>query len=390
MRFENVWLRYDRRSPWVLQAVDVALGRGQVAIVLGKNGAGKTTLLAAAAGLLRPERGTIIDRPARVGWVPERFPANQPFTVGAYLVGMARSHGLSKAAAMEQVELWCERLFLTRYFDVNLAEVSKGTAQKVGLVQALVPRPDLLVLDEPWEGLDGPARELIPDIVGELLAVGGSVLVSDHIGEVTRLPGALRWHVEGNRVDHYQVAGTDQVRYVIEVSVPATEVPAVVAELRGLGHEVVRVRAPRGVQAEPAQPGFGAALAASPGLGPPPALGSSPALGSPTALDSPPASAPLGLASAWASGFGPTFGPPAAIGAGPARPTERDRPEIPWHDVPGQDPRRGEVARHGARRDQTGPDDDELGADPHPFGNGPFGPGPFTTGSFDGWETHQR
>jgi ABC-type Mn2+/Zn2+ transport system ATPase subunit len=383
VRFENVWLRYDRRSPWVLQAVDVALGRGQVAIVLGKNGAGKTTLLAAAAGLLRPERGTIIDRPARVGWVPERFPANQPFTVGAYLVGMARSHGLSRAAAMEQVELWCERLFLTRYFDVNLAEVSKGTAQKVGLVQALIPRPDLLVLDEPWEGLDGPARELIPDIVGELLAVGGSVLVSDHIGEVTRLPGALRWHVEGNRVDHYQVAGVDQVRYVIEVSVPATEVPAVVAELRGLGHEVVRVRAPRGVGAEPAQPSLGAALTASPGPGSPPALGSTPAQGPPSPQGSP----PLGLASAWATGLGPTFGPPAAIGAGPGWASERDRPEIPWHDVPAQDPRRGEVARHGARRDDAGErDEDPIGPDAGPFG-GPFGTGPFTTGSFDGWET---
>jgi ABC-type Mn2+/Zn2+ transport system ATPase subunit len=387
VRFENVWLRYDRRSPWVLQAVDVALGRGQVAVVLGKNGAGKTTLLAAAAGLLRPERGTIADRPARVGWVPERFPANQPFTVGAYLVGMARSHGLSRAAALEQVELWCDRLYLSRYFDTNLAEVSKGTAQKVGLVQALIPRPDLLVLDEPWEGLDGPARDMIPDIVGELLSVGASVLVSDHVGEVTtRLPGALRWHVEGNRVDHYQVAGVDQVRYIVELSVPATEVPTVVAELRGLGHDVVRVRAPRGVEAEPTQTGFGAALAASPGFGPPPALGSVPALGStPTPAQGAPPS--LGLASTWASSFGPSFAPPAAIGAGPAWPAERDRPEIPWHDVPGQDPRRGEVARHGARREDTGPGDDEAGPDPNPFGGGPFGTGPFTTGSFDGWET---
>lgn len=292
MRFDNVWLRYDRRSPWVLQAVDVTLDSGQVAVVLGKNGVGKTTLLAAAAGLLRPDRGRVIDRPKRVGFVPERFPAGQPFTVSAYLVGMARAHGLTRAAAMEQVDLWSERLSLTRFLDVNLAELSKGTAQKVGLIQAMIPRPDLLVLDEPWEGLDGQTRDLIPDVIGEILTVGGSVLVSDHLGEVARLPGALRWHVEGARVDHYQIVPEEQARYVVELGVAAADVPQVVAELRGLGHEVLRVRAPR-VHELPADP-------VEPQLALP--------------------------------------GPPA---------------EIPWQDTPGRDADRSQVARHGSRSDQT-------------------------------------
>lgn len=246
MRFDNVWLRYGRRSRWVLQAVDVALAAGQIAVVVGRNGAGKTTLLSAAAGLLPPQRGRILDRPARIGWVPERFPANQPFTVGAYLIAMARSHGLSRAAATEEVKFWCERLFLNRYLDAHLADVSRGAAQKVGLIQGLIPRPQLLVLDEPWEGLDSQTRDLIPDIVAEVLATGGSVLVSDHLGEINRLPGALRWHVESGRVDHYEVVASVQpTRYVIEIGVAATEVPDVVAQLRGLGHEALKVRAAR-------------------------------------------------------------------------------------------------------------------------------------------------
>ncbi len=249
VRFDNVWLRYDRRSRWVLQAVDVAIAPGEIAVVVGRNGAGKSTLLAAAAGLLTPQRGRILDRPTHVGWVPERFPANQPFTVGAYLIGMARAHGLSRAAATEQVESWSERLFLTRYLDSHLADVSKGTAQKVGLIQGLIPRPELLILDEPWEGLDEQTRELIPDIVGNVLAAGGSVLVSDHLGEINRLPGALRWHVESNRVDHYEVnhevASAQPTRYVIEIGVAGTEVPEVVAQLRELGLEALKVRAAR-------------------------------------------------------------------------------------------------------------------------------------------------
>jgi ABC-type Mn2+/Zn2+ transport system ATPase subunit len=249
VRFDNVWLRYNGRSRWVLQAVDVAIAPGEIAVVVGRNGAGKTTLLAAAAGLLPPVRGRVVDRPTRIGWVPERFPANQPFTVGAYLIGMARAHGLSRASATEAVEAWCERLFLTRYLDAHLADVSKGTAQKVGLIQGLIPGPELLILDEPWEGLDSQTRDLIPDIVGEVLAAGGSVLVSDHLGEINRLPGALRWHVESGHVDHYEVtsevASAAPARYVIEIGVAATQVPEVVAQLRELGHEALKVRAAR-------------------------------------------------------------------------------------------------------------------------------------------------
>ncbi|MER6590998.1 ATP-binding cassette domain-containing protein [Micromonospora purpureochromogenes] len=75
---------------------------------------------------------------------------------------------------------------------MKLPELSKGTAQKVGLAQAMLRRPGLLVLDEPWEGLDSAARELVPALVDEVLAAGGSVLVSDHRGRPSgcRAPAA--------------------------------------------------------------------------------------------------------------------------------------------------------------------------------------------------------
>ena len=128
----------------------------------------------------------------------------------------------------------------------NLAELSKGTAQKVGLVQALIPRPDLLVLDEPWEGLDGQTRDLIPDIVGEVLAAGGSVLVSDHLGESAGCRGRCAGTSRPAGSTTTRSPREAQARYVIEIGVAAAEVPHVVAELRELGHEVLRVRAARG------------------------------------------------------------------------------------------------------------------------------------------------
>ncbi len=240
MRFSHVWLRYGRRSPWVLTDVDVSLAAGEVAVVLGGNGAGKTTLLSAAAGLLRPGRGQLLDPPASVGWVPERFPATQPYSVRRYLTGMARIGGLTGQAAARAIDDWAGRLRLEPHLDARLAEVSKGTAQKVGLVQALLAPPRLLVLDEPWEGLDAATREQIPVIIDDIRTGGGAVLVSDHLGEVARVPDARRWSIMDGRVVE---AGATEGRFVVEVEVAASTVSSTVESLRSLGYNDVRVRA---------------------------------------------------------------------------------------------------------------------------------------------------
>ena len=261
MRLDGVWLRYHRRGPWVLRQVDAAIGPGDVVVVLGRNGAGKSTLLQLAAGVLRPGRGRVVDRPATVGWVPERFPADQPFTVGAYLAAMGRVAGLPGPAADRAVRHWVERLGLSRFHDVRLPQLSKGTAQKVGLAQALMRPPGLLVLDEPWEGLDAAARELVPELIGEVLAGGGAVLVSDHRGETVRLPGARQWSVADGTLAETAPSGGSAVA-VVELAVPAARLATTVARLRADGHQILRVR-DRAVPAAATSPE--PALAESPG-----------------------------------------------------------------------------------------------------------------------------
>ncbi|MFY1688007.1 ATP-binding cassette domain-containing protein [Plantactinospora sp. WMMB782] len=301
MRVDQVWLRYGRRAPWVLRAVELEIGPGQSAVVLGRNGVGKSTLLQLAVGVLRPSRGAVRDRPATVGWVPERFPAEQPYTVAQYLIGMGRIRGLSGAAAERTATGWIERLGLAAYRDVRLPALSKGTAQKVGLAQALLRPPGLLVLDEPWEGLDGPTRELVPELIGEVLDDGGAVLVSDHRGETVRLPSAMRWSVADATVTvtppetigkgtagtaagipavgtaaagipvgaatgapsapGQRVAGAGTS--VVEIAVPTERALETVAALRRAGHQVLGVR--------PAEPLSGASSPTRPvSAGPPP------------------------------------------------------------------------------------------------------------------------
>src|SRR3954466_3737017 len=176
------------------------LGRGDVAVLLGRNGAGKSTLLRALAGAQLPTRGRITGRPHPVAWVPERFPPNQPFTVIDYLTHMGAMRGLDTAAARTAAQSWAERLQLSSYLNVRLGSLSKGTAQKVGLSQALLTPPGLLVLDEPTEGLDAAVLAELPMIIGEVTAAGGTTLVSDHSGKLAELPGAQRWTVAGGRV----------------------------------------------------------------------------------------------------------------------------------------------------------------------------------------------
>jgi ABC-2 type transport system ATP-binding protein len=238
VRFDQIWFRYARRAPWALQAVDAAVRPGETVVVLGRNGAGKSTLLQLAAGVLRPARGAVRDRPRVVGWVPERFPADQPFTAGQYLTRMARVRGLRGDA---EVRHWVERLLLAEHVHTRLAELSKGTAQKVGLAQALLVRPGLLVLDEPWEGLDAAARTLIPEIVAEVTAAGGAVLVSDHRGEIAGLTGAVRWNLADGRL-HTEADDAAPDEVLVEIAVRRTDADATVRRLRADGHRILRVR----------------------------------------------------------------------------------------------------------------------------------------------------
>ncbi|MEU8213510.1 ATP-binding cassette domain-containing protein [Micromonospora sp. NPDC049044] len=170
-----------------------------------------------------------------------------------YLTGMARMAGLRATAADDAVASWIDRLGLSAFHSVRLPELSKGTAQKVGLAQAMLRTPGLLVLDEPWEGLDAATRELVPELIAEVLAADGAVLVSDHRGETVRLPTARRWSVADGALTE-ETPSAEEAFAVVEVAVPTARVADTVARLRAEGHHILRVRADARPTAPPAHP----------------------------------------------------------------------------------------------------------------------------------------
>ncbi|WP_262699373.1 MULTISPECIES: ABC transporter ATP-binding protein [Streptomyces] len=187
MRLRGVGRRYGLGGPWVLRGVDLEVPPGSLTRIQGRNGSGKSTLLRLLAGIDAPSAGRITGRPP-TAYVPERFPAELPFSALGYLTHLGRIHGLSRAAAARGAGEWLERFGADGYAATPLAELSKGTSQKIAVAQALLAAPGLLVLDEAWTGLDQAARGVLDTAVAERVADGGAVVFVDH--DPRRLAGA--------------------------------------------------------------------------------------------------------------------------------------------------------------------------------------------------------
>ena len=192
--------RYSLGGPWVLDGIELELGPGGLVRIVGGNGTGKSTLLRLIAGIGRPTRGRVTGRPV-TGYVPERFPPGLPFTALDYLTHLGRVHGLTTAAARGGAAELLDELGAAGFARTPLRELSKGTAQKVAVAQALLPRPGLLVLDEAWSGLDAAARDLLDAHVDARLVAGGCVVFVDH--DPGRLAGRP---VTGLRLDDGRLA----------------------------------------------------------------------------------------------------------------------------------------------------------------------------------------
>lgn len=185
----GVGRRYGLTGPWVLRGVDLALPARSLVRVEGANGTGKSTLLRLLAGIDAPTEGRITGHRPRTAYVPERFPAALPFTAAGYLVHLGRIHGLRRTEAAGRAEEWLTRFGAAEHARTPLAELSKGTSQKVAVAQALLAEPKLLVLDEAWTGLDTEARDELDRAVAARVAAGSTVVFVDH--DPRRLAGTV-------------------------------------------------------------------------------------------------------------------------------------------------------------------------------------------------------
>lgn len=161
---------------------------GSVVGFLGPNGAGKTTTMRAIFGLTELDRGEVrfdgrpLDGPTRrsFGYLPEERGLYANMRILDQLVFVARLHGVDRAAARRRSEEWLERLGLGDRAASNLEDLSLGNQQRVQLISALVHEPEVLILDEPFSGLDPVAVDALSDVLVSEARRGATVLFSSH------------------------------------------------------------------------------------------------------------------------------------------------------------------------------------------------------------------
>lgn len=164
----------------VLRGVDLQVERGRAIALIGHNGSGKSTLLKILAGLVKPTAGTIgRDGAPTFGYVPEHFPKG-PLTAARYITHMGRIEGLSRAEAKARGDALFADFFMESLKDTPMRHLSKGSLQKVGVVQALLCPHDVLLLDEPLSGQDAASQEVFVRKVQKLRDEGTAVLISCH------------------------------------------------------------------------------------------------------------------------------------------------------------------------------------------------------------------
>jgi ABC-2 type transport system ATP-binding protein len=173
-----------------VERLDLSVEPGQIFGLLGPNGAGKTTTLKMILGLIRPDRGSVRifglapsdpRARARVGFLPENPYFYDYLTAEEFLDFYARLHGLPRRERLERVGRLLDRVGLGRRGGVPLRKFSKGMTQRLGLAQAILHEPDLLILDEPMSGLDPVGRREVRDLILEQRAAGKTVFFSSHI-----------------------------------------------------------------------------------------------------------------------------------------------------------------------------------------------------------------
>ncbi|HWE26565.1 MAG TPA: ATP-binding cassette domain-containing protein [Polyangia bacterium] len=183
--------------------------RGSVYGFIGPNGSGKTTTLRMTMNILFPDRGDIVvlgERTTasardRVSYLPEERGLYKKMTVRSLLRYYGRLKSVPRAKLDDRIDHWLERLHIDKWADENVEVLSKGMAQKVQFIASIVSEPELLILDEPFTGLDPVNAEMLKDAILSLRERGTTIVFSTHdMGAAERLCDRLFMIFNGKKV----------------------------------------------------------------------------------------------------------------------------------------------------------------------------------------------
>lgn len=186
LSLENVRKTYDKHV--AVDGVSFNMPKGCVFGMLGPNGAGKTSLIRIITTITQADSGVVLyngeklndNHPSKIGYMPEERGLYKKMKVGDHLIYLARLKGLSKSDANKEIKSWFEKFGIEDWWEKKVEELSKGMQQKIQFISTVVHRPGLLILDEPFSGLDPINTNLIKDEIDELHRNGTSIIFSTH------------------------------------------------------------------------------------------------------------------------------------------------------------------------------------------------------------------
>ncbi len=169
--------------------ISMNIEQGSIFGLLGPNGAGKTTLIRMITGIFHPDSGEILlkgkkfdaENDARyIGYMPEERGLYKKMKIGEQALYLARLKGMSKSHAQEKIKEWFKRLEMENWWNKKVEDLSKGMGQKLQFVITVLHEPDLIILDEPFSGLDPVNANLIKDEIYRLAQNGTTIIFSTH------------------------------------------------------------------------------------------------------------------------------------------------------------------------------------------------------------------
>ncbi len=198
VELDRVSKAYDKKI--AVKELSLRIEPGTMFGLLGPNGAGKTSSIRMMIGVTLPDSGivTLFGRPftrqalARVGYLPEERGLYKKMKVVDQLIFMGRLHGLDAAVARTRARQWAERLEIAESLDQKTEELSKGMQQKIQFIATLLHDPELIIMDEPFSGLDPVNAILLQDTLLGLKEAGKAILFSTHrMDQVEKLCDAI-------------------------------------------------------------------------------------------------------------------------------------------------------------------------------------------------------
>lgn len=187
LELERITKRYDGVT--AVESLSLRVGPGDIFGLLGPNGAGKTTTIRMIMGIIQPDEGEVRVFGERlserlkdsIGYLPEERGMYRKMKILDHLVFLGEIKGVPARTAAERARRWLDRVELGGWADKTVESLSKGMAQKVQFVSTILHEPRLVILDEPFTGLDPINTQLLQDIIAEMRREGRTVILSTHL-----------------------------------------------------------------------------------------------------------------------------------------------------------------------------------------------------------------